>query len=246
MIDYTKMGTKTRDNTQNYDAGLRAYMLKIYNYMSLALLLTGVMAYATLNFAPLTSLMYNVNPQGYITGMSGFGMLISFAPIGIVLYMSMGINSMSASTAQAMFWVYAALMGMSLSTLGLAYTGQSLAKTFFICSATFAGISIYGYTTKKDLTGMGAFLMMGLIGLIIVQVVNTFLQSPAIEFATSCIGLIVFIGLTAYDTQKLKQMYYMSGGGEMAQKLAINGALTLYLDFINLFIYMLRFMGNRR
>jgi FtsH-binding integral membrane protein len=244
MIDYTK--SFAEKNTKGFDEGLRSYMLKIYNYMSLALLLTGVFAFGTLNFPPLMNLMYNIGPNGEFMGSSMLGMIITFAPLGIAIFFFMGIGSMSVNKAQTLFWVYAAVMGMSLSSLGLIYTGQSLARTFFICSAVFGSMSLYGYTTKKDLTSMGSFLMMGLIGLIVVSLVNIFLQSPAISFATSFIGVAIFMGLTAWDTQKLKSMYYQSGGGEMGEKTAIMGAFTLYLDFINLFLYMLRFFGDRK
>ncbi|MBY0533931.1 MAG: Bax inhibitor-1/YccA family protein [Rickettsiaceae bacterium] len=244
MIDYTK--SFAEKNTQGFDEGLRSYMLKIYNYMSLALLLTGVFAFGTLNFPPLMNLMYNIGPNGEFMGTSMLGMIITFAPLGIAIFFFMGMANMSVNKAQTLFWVYAAVMGMSLSSLGLQYTGQSLARTFFICSAVFGSMSLYGYTTKKDLTSMGSFLIMGLIGLIVVSIVNIFLQSPAISFATSFIGVAIFMGLTAWDTQKLKSMYYQSGGGEMGEKTAIMGAFTLYLDFINLFLYMLRFFGDRK
>lgn len=244
MIDYTKQFAAT--SNKSYDEGLREYMLKIYNYMALAILLTGLMAWGTLNFAPLTYLMYEVTPAGQIVGQSTLGMIFTFAPLGIAIFFFMGIGRMSIQTAMIMFWAYAAMMGMSLSHLGIIYTGQSIAKTFFISSSVFAGMSIYGYTTKRDLTSMGSFLIMGLIGLIIVTLVNIWLQSPAIEFATSFIGVAIFMGLTAWDTQKLKSIYYQTGGGEMGQKMAIVGAFSLYLDFINLFLYLLRFFGDRR
>lgn len=245
MIDYTKSAFAAKKNV-GFDEGLRSYMLRIYNFMAMALLITGVMAAATLNFPPLMNIMYNMGPNGEVMGTSMMGMIITFAPLGIAIYFFMGIGRMSVQTAQTMFWVYAAVMGMSLSYLGLVYTGQSLAKTLFICASVFGSMSLYGYTTKKDLTSMGSFLIMGLIGLIIVSLVNIFLQSPAIDFATSFIGIAIFMGLTAWDTQKLKTMYYAAGGGEMAQKVAIMGAFTLYLDFINLFLYLLRFFGDRR
>lgn len=244
MIDYTK--AYAAKESKGFDEGLRSYMLKIYNYMALALLVTGVLAYGTLSFPPLTALMYNIGPNGEFMGTSGFGMIITFAPLIIALVFFMGMAKMSVQTAQMVFWIYAAVMGMSLSSLGLMYTGQSLAKTFFICASVFGAMSLYGYTTKKDLTSMGSFLFMGLIGLIIVSLVNIFLQSPALEFATSFIGVAIFMGLTAWDVQKLKAMYYYSGGGEQGEKVAIMGALTLYLDFINLFLYLLRFVGDRK
>jgi uncharacterized protein len=244
MIDYTK--AFAAKESKGFDAGLKNYMLKIYNYMAMALLLAGIMAFATLNFPPLMNLMYNIGPRGEFMGYSMMGYIVTFAPLGIAIYFFMGIGRMSVQSAQMWFWVYASVMGMSLSSLGLVYTGQSLAKTFFICSAVFGSVSIYGYTTKRDLTSMGSFLIIGLIGLIVVSLINLFLQSPAIEFATSLIGVAIFIGLTAWDTQKLKAMYYSSGGGEAGQKMAIRGAFTLYLDFINLFLYLLRFLGDRR
>jgi len=243
MIDYTKSFVKDKGS---FDEGLRNYMLKIYNFMAIGLLVTGVFAFSTLNFPPLASLMFNIGPNGEFMGTSGFGMLISFAPLGIAIYFFMGLGRMSVNTAQTLFWVYAAVMGMSLSYLGLVYTGQSLARTFFICASVFGAMSLYGYSTKSDLTSMGSFLIMGLIGLIVVSLVNIFLRSPAIDFATSFIGIAIFMGLTAWDTQKLKTIYYSSGGGEMGQKMAVMGAFTLYLDFINLFLYMLRFFGDRK
>jgi len=243
MIDYTKSFVKDKGS---FDEGLRNYMLKIYNFMAIGLLFTGVFAFSTLNFPPLASLMFNIGPNGEFMGTSGLGMLISFAPLGIAIYFFMGLGRMSVNTAQTLFWVYAAVMGMSLSYLGLVYTGQSLARTFFICASVFGAMSLYGYSTKSDLTSMGSFLIMGLIGLIVVSLVNIFLRSPAIDFATSFIGIAIFMGLTAWDTQKLKTIYYSSGGGEMGQKMAVMGAFTLYLDFINLFLYMLRFFGDRK
>ena len=243
MIDYTKSFVKDKGS---FDEGLRNYMLKIYNFMAIGLLVTGVFAFSTLNFPPLASLMFNIGPNGEFMGTSGLGMLISFSPLGIAIYFFMGLGRMSVNTAQTLFWVYAAVMGMSLSYLGLVYTGQSLARTFFICASVFGAMSLYGYSTKSDLTSMGSFLIMGLIGLIVVSLVNIFLRSPAIDFATSFIGIAIFMGLTAWDTQKLKTIYYSSGGGEMGQKMAVMGAFTLYLDFINLFLYMLRFFGDRK
>lgn len=243
MIDYTKAFSATQ---KSYDQGLRAYMLKVYNYMALALLLTGAAAFATLSFEPLKSLMFNITPQGQLLGYTGFGLLISFAPLAIVLYFFMGFGKMTLSTSQTLFWVYAAVTGMSLSSLALIYTGESITRTFFVCSSVFGGMSLYGYSTKRDLTSIGSFLIMGLIGLIMTSLVNMFLQSPAIYFATSLIGVAIFMGLIAWDTQKIKQMYYMAGNDEMGQKMSIMAAFSLYLDFINLFLYLLRFLGNRR
>ena len=237
----------SRYNTRSsigYDEGLRQYFLKIYSLMSGALLVTAMSAFAVLAIPALTQMMYQITPYGQIIGITAIGWLISFAPLGIALFFAFGMHKIETQTAQMLFWIYAVLMGMSLSSLGLLYTGTSLVKTFFVCAATFGGMSLYGYTTKKDLTSMGSFLYMGLMGLIIASLVNLFMQSPAIEFALSFIGVIIFTGLIAYDTQKLKDLYY--SGVEARGKIGIIAALTLYLDFINLFIYLLRFMGQRR
>ncbi|WP_253308457.1 MULTISPECIES: Bax inhibitor-1/YccA family protein [unclassified Rickettsia] len=235
MLDYTKTFTVSSKN-KSFDEGLRKYMLKVYNYMALALLLTGVTAIATVSYEPLANLMFQ----------TGFGTVIMFAPLGIALYFFMGFGKMSLQTAQTLFWVYAALTGMSLSYLSLIYTGESIARTFFICASVFGGMSLYGYNTNKDLTSIGSFFAMGLIGLILVSLVNMFLQSSAISFATSIVGVVVFMGLIAWDTQKIKSMYYTAGNDELGQKLSIMAAFNLYLDFINLFLYLLRFLGNRR
>ncbi|CAN7951888.1 unnamed protein product [Ixodes pacificus] len=211
-------------------------MLKVYNYMALALLLTGVAAVTTISVEPIYNLMFQ----------TGFGTIIMFAPLGIALYFFMGFGRMNLQTAQILFWVYAGLTGMSLAYLALIYTGTSIARTFFICSSVFGAMSLYGYSTSRDLTSMGSFFAMGLIGLIIASLVNLFLKSSALSFATSLIGIVVFMGLIAWDTQKIKSMYYMAGNDEVGQKLSIMAAFTLYLDFINLFLYLMRFLGNRR
>ncbi len=227
------------------DAGLREYMLRVYNYMASGLALTGIIAYATANTPALLSLFYATSPEGFLqpTMLAWIAML---SPLGFVLALSFGINKMSASTAQAVFWGFAGVMGLSLSHIFLSYTGTSIARVFFITAGTFAGMSLYGYTTKKDLSGWGSFLVMGLIGIIIASVVNMFLQSSAMQFVISVIGVLVFVGLTAYDTQKIKNMYSEADGSETASKKAIMGALTLYLDFINLFLMLLRLFGERR
>ena len=229
-----------------YDAGLRAYMLKIYNYMASALALTGIVALFSANSPAFVEALYNVQ-NGHVVGMSGFGWLVTFAPLGLVLWLGFGINRLSASAAQGIFWAYSVLIGLSLTSIFLMYTGESIARTFFVTAGTFGAMSIYGYTTKRDLTGMGSFLMMGLIGLIIASIVNIFMQSSALSFATSVIGVLIFVGLTAYDTQKLKSMYYyVAGNSEAMAKTAIMGALNLYMDFLNIFLYLLRFMGDRK
>lgn len=228
-----------------YDAGLRAYMLRIYNYMASALALTGITALVAANSPAMMSMLYVMN--GNHIGMSGLGWLVAFAPLGLVLWLSFGLNRMSVATAQAIYWVYAVLIGLSLTSIFVLYTGESIARTFFVTAGTFGAMSIYGYTTKRDLTGFGSFLIMGLFGLIIASIVNIFMQSAGLHFALSVIGVLIFTGLVAYDTQKLKGIYYQIGaGGEMLAKASIMGALNLYMDFINIFLYLLRFMGDRR
>ena len=227
------------------DVGLREYMLRIYNYMASGLALTGIIAYASANTPAILNMMYVVGPNGAIqpTMLAWIAML---SPLAFILALSFGINKMKASTAQAVFWGFSAVMGLSLSHIFLTYTGASITRVFFITSGTFAAMSLFGYTTKKDLTGWGSFLFMGLIGIIIASIVNMFLQSSAMHFVISVIGVLVFVGLTAYDTQKIKNMYSELDGSETASKKAIMGALTLYLDFINLFMMLLRLFGNRR
>ena len=217
------------------DQGLRAYMLKIYNYMALALGLTGAVAFATANSETMTQAIYG----------SGLQWIVMLAPLAFILVLSFGINRLSVGATQAIFWAFAAAMGLSLSSIFLVYTSESIARVFFITAAAFGGLSLYGYTTKKDLSGIGSFLIMGVIGLIIAMVVNWFLQSSALQFAISVIGVLVFAGLTAYDTQKLKLMYQEADGRQVAEKKAIHGALTLYLDFINMFVFLLHLFGNR-
>jgi len=217
------------------DVGLRSYMLRVYNYMAGGLAITGVVAYlaaASGFYAQIahTALIY----------------VVIFAPLALVLLLSFRIQSMSLGAAQASFWAYAALMGLSLAGIFLVYTGASIARVFFITSATFLAMSLYGYTTKRDLARFGAFLFMGLIGIVIASLVNMFIGSSALQFAVSVIGVVVFVGLTAWDTQNIKEMYWEGDGDAVAGKKAVMGALRLYLDFINLFIILMQFMGNRR
>lgn len=227
------------------DAGLREYMLRVYNYMASALTLTGIVAYFSANTPAIINTLYSLGPSGYIEP-TGLAYLVMFSPLAFVLALSFGINKMQASTAQAVFWAFAAVMGLSLANIFLLYTGASITRVFFITAGTFAGMSLYGYTTKRDLTGMGSFLMMGLIGLIIASVVNMFLASSALHFVISVVGVLIFVGLTAYDTQKIKSMYLEADAAEVMSKKVIMGALTLYLDFINLFVMLLRLFGERR
>lgn len=188
--------------------------------------------------------MFNVTTDGYFQGMTGIGTLVSFAPLAISLYFAFGSHRINTENARTLFLAFAALMGLSLGSLGFIYTGASITKTFLICSGMFGGMSLYGYSSKKDLTSFGSFLFMGLLGLILAPVINFWFRSPAIEFVLSVIGVFIFTGLIAYDTQKLKSLYFNGATGN--DKLGIMGALTLYLDFINLFIYLLRFLGIRK
>ncbi len=223
------------------DAGLRSYMLSVYNYMASGVLLTGIVA---LLFANSSLMGLMVSPSGQA---SPLFWVVLFAPLGLVMWLSWGINRMSASTAQTLFFVYAGVIGVQFSTLFLVYTGMSIAQTFFAVAVGFMGLSLWGYTTKKDLTGWGSFLIMGVVGLFVALLVNLFLRSPAIDLAISAIGVLIFAGLTAYDTQKIKSTYYaVAGHGEVMTKSAVIGALHLYIDFINMFLFMLRFMGSRR
>ena len=224
------------------DAGLRSYMLSVYNYMASGVLLTGIVA---MLFANSSLINLIVNPAtGQATALFWIAL---FAPLAIVFGLSFGINRISAGTAQALFWVYAALVGVQFSSLFLVYTGASIAQAFFATAAAFLGLSLYGYTTKRDLSGFGTFLIMGVVGLFVAMLLNLFLRSPGLNLAISAIGVLIFAGLTAYDTQKIKSIYFaVAGHGEALAKTAVIGALNLYLDFINMFLFLLRFMGDRR
>ena len=232
------------------DEGLRAYMLRVYNWMASGLLLTGVVAYAVANTS-LISLFYHPVATEYGTRVAptGLGTLSMFAPLGFVLALSFGINRMSRGTVQALYWAFCVAMGASLTNIFLVYAGDSIARVFFITSAMFAGMSIYGYTTKASLARFGSFLIMGLFGIIIAGVVNVFLHSPSLQFAVSIIGVLVFTGLTAYDTQRIKVSYAQfayADGPDGAAKRSVYDALSLYLNFINLFMMLLRLTGNQR
>lgn len=233
------MRTQQMSHDQAYaagiDEGLRAYMLKVYNYMCIGLGLTGAVAFATSTSPTMMQTIYGTPLQW----------VVMLAPIGLVFFLAAKVQSMKASTAQTLFWVYAGSMGLSLAYVFAVYTGESVARVFFITAGAFAGLSLYGYTTKRNLSGMGSFLIMGVIGLLIAIVVNIFLESSALQFAISVLGVLIFAGLTAYDTQKIKSIYVESDGTAVAEKKAIMGALTLYLDFINMFIFLLHLFGNR-
>jgi hypothetical protein len=251
-MEFNKQNIQSRATgveTHIIDEGLRAYMLKVYNYMASGILITGFISLILFKLSVITT------ADGSIAGLTSLGnalynsalmWVVMLAPLGVVFYMSFGIRKMSAAKAQGTFWVFAALMGASLSSIFLIYTGASITRVFFITSGTFGAMSIYGYTTKKDLTKLGSFLMMGLFGIIIASIVNIFMKSTMMYYVISIIGVLVFVGLTAYDTQKIKNMYLVSDSGEIMGKKAVMGALTLYLDFINLFIMLLRLFGQRR
>ena len=238
--------TQAETRTDAIDAGLRSYMLSIYNYMASAVLLTGIVA-LLFSQTSLMQVLVNFNLAGRPVGMTGLGWIVTLAPIGIVLAMSFGQNRMSTGTLQILFWSYALLMGASLSTLFLAYTDASIAQCFFATAAGFAGLSLFGYTTKRNLGPLGAFLVMGLFGLIGAMILNLLIfQSSQFDLIVSAVGVLIFAGLTAYDTQKLKNMYDYVRGTDMMGKVVIMGALTLYLDFINMFLFLLRLFGSSR
>jgi uncharacterized protein len=229
------------------DAGLRAYMIRVYNYMTAGVALTGLVAWFTFSAA--------VTDAGGSLQLTSFGHAIFasplmwvfvLAPLALVFVLSFGINRLSAGTALMLFFVYAGLLGLSLASIFLVYTGASITRVFFISAATFGAMSLYGYTTQRDLTGVGSFMMMGLIGIIIASLINIFLKSTGLDWAISIIGVLVFVGLTAYDTQSIKEMYNVNDDGTVAGRKAVMGALRLYLDFINLFLMLLRLFGDRR
>ena len=239
MADYQTIRTGTAGTrTAEIDAGLRAHMNKVYGLMSVAMLITAGVAWAVGTNDAMIAAIFGT-PLKWV---------VMFAPLIMVFAFSAMVNRMSVAAAQLFFYVYAAAMGLSLSFIFAAYTSTSIAQTFLVTSIAFAGLSLYGYTTKKDLSGMGTFLMMGLIGLIVASVVNIFLASSALAFAVSVIGVLIFAGLTAYDTQSIKNTYLQhaqAGDQDWLGKSAIMGALSLYLDFINMFMFLLQFMGNR-
>jgi uncharacterized protein len=224
------------------DEGLRAYMLRVYNLMALGLAITGVVAYGAFVLAVQDG---QLTSFGRAIFTSPLKWVVMLAPLGMVFFLSARVHTMSVAAAQAAFWVFAGLMGLSLSTIFLVYTGASITQTFFVTAAAFGALSLYGYTTKRDLSAMGSFLIMGVFGLILAMIVNIFMQSSALQFAISAIGVLIFSGLTAYDTQRIKEMYFDGDDVLVSGRKAIMGALQLYLDFINLFTFLLQFLGNR-
>jgi FtsH-binding integral membrane protein len=231
-----ELGVNAGTQAAAYDAGLRSYMLSVYNYMASGVLLTGVVAMLFAGSELGKSIMLGGGIMRWV---------IMFAPLIMVFAMSAGINRMSTAALQGFFWAFATVMGLSMSTVFFVYTNGSIAETFFATAAAFAGLSLYGYTTKRSLSGMGTFLIMGLVGLIVASIINIFLKSTALYWAISSIGVLIFAGLTAYDTQKIKSMYAHVAGTDMMGKTVIMGALNLYLDFINMFQFLLSFMGSR-
>lgn len=230
-------GTAAVRNAAAYDAGLRSYMLSVYNYMASGVLLTGIVAmlFAQSGLA-----------EPILRGPGLLKYVIMFAPLAFVMVLSFGINRLSTPTAKMLFWAYAGVMGLSMASIFLTYTGVSIAQTFFATAAAFAGLSLFGYTTKKDLSGFGTFLIMGVVGLLVASLINMWMHSPMMNLAISAIGVLLFAGLTAYDTQKIKELYRYVAGTDMIGKMVVMGALTLYLDFINMFMFLLRFIGDNR
>ena len=218
------------------DAGLRSYMLSVYNYMASGVLLTGIVAMLFANSGMAETVLINGGPLRWV---------IILAPLAFIMVLSFGIHRLSTATTQLLFWAFAVVMGLSMSSIFLIYTGTSIAQTFFATAAAFVSLSLWGYTTKKDLSGMGTFLIMGVFGLIVAMLINLWLQSGAMALAISAIGVLLFAALTAYDTQRIKSLYFQVAGTDMLGKSAIMGALSLYLDFVNMFSFLLSFMGQR-
>jgi FtsH-binding integral membrane protein len=249
MAEFDRPSVAARPGTAAViDEGLRSYMLKVYNYMGIGLVVTGVVAYFTFANA-------FVQENGRIVGLTDFGnviynsplqWIVMLAPLAFVLVLSFGVQKLSTPTTQVLFWVFAAVMGLSRGSIFAVYTMTSISQVFFISAATFGAMSLYGYTTKTDLTKFGSFLIMGLIGVVIASIVNIFLHSSGLSFAISIVGVLVFVGLTAWDTQRIKENYDAGYGADILAKSAVMGALSLYLDFINLFLMLLRLFGNQR
>ncbi|MBK5909910.1 hypothetical protein CCR85_00180 [Rhodothalassium salexigens] len=227
------------------DAGLRRYMLGVYNYMASAVLLTGIVSLLVYSNDALSGLFYQMQ-AGRPVGMTGLGWIATLSPLAFILVLSFGINKLSAAATQALFWTFAVLFGISMSSIFYTYTGQSIAQVFFVTAIAFGGLSLYGYTTKRDLGPVGTFAIMGLIGIIVASLVNIFVASSMMSFIISVAGVLIFAALTAYDTQRIRQTYDMVvGNAEMMKKASVMGALSLYLDFVNLFMMLLSLLGNR-
>ena len=244
---YAQGTTVGRTDAGVVDQGLRAYMVRVYSYMASGVAITGLVAYLVYAMSVVQGTGgLELTSFGSFMFASAFKWVVIFAPLALVFFISARINSMSLSTAQIAFWDFAALMGASISSIFLVYAGESIARVFFITAASFGALSMWGYTTNRDLSGWGSFLFMGLIGIILASLVNLFVASTALQFAVSVIGVLIFAGLTAYDTQQIKEMYYVGDDGTVAGRKAVMGALRLYLDFINLFMMLLQLFGDRR
>ena len=245
--NYATARTGYRTDQVAIDAGLRAYMIRVYNYMAAGVALTGVVAWLTFSAAVVqTSAGLQLTAFGQAVFQGPLLWILMLAPLGLVFAISFGINRLQPGTALTLFFVYAGLLGVSLASIFLIYTGDSITRVFFITAAAFGALSLYGYTTQRDLTAVGSFMFMGLIGIIIASLVNIFLHSSGLSWAISIIGVLVFAGLTAYDTQAIKEMYDPMDDGTVGGRKAVMGALRLYLDFINLFLMLLRLFGDRR
>jgi FtsH-binding integral membrane protein len=245
--NYAAARTGYRTDQVAIDAGLRAYMIRVYNYMAAGVALTGLVAWLTFSAAVVqTGAGLQLTAFGQAVFQGPLMWVLVLAPLGLVFAISFGINRMQPATALMLFFVYAGLLGLSLASIFLIYTGTSITRVFFISAATFGALSLWGYTTKRDLSGVGSFLFMGLIGIIIASLVNIFLRSSGLDWAISVIGVVVFAGLTGWDTQRIKEMYDPMDDGTIGGRKAVMGALSLYLDFINLFLMLLRLMGDRR
>ena len=231
---------------QAFDVGLRAHMIRVYNYMASGLALSGIVAFALFSSSELAGLFFQVAPGNRVVGLNMLGWVAIFAPMGLLLLVGFRAQQMSVTGVQAVYWSVTALMGVSLSLLLFRYTGASVARTFFVTAASFGALSLYGYTTKRDLTAMGKFLFMGLIGLVLAGLVNMIWPNGTMSFIISAAGVLIFSGLIAYDTQKIKEQYAEALGRDVAEKVAIFGALSLYLDFVNLFQFLMSFMGQSR
>ncbi|HMK42374.1 MAG TPA: Bax inhibitor-1/YccA family protein [Methyloceanibacter sp.] len=244
---YAQGTTVGRTDAGVVDQGLRAYMIRVYNYMATGVAITGVLAYVIYALSVHQGAAgLELTSFGHFMFASPFKWVVIFAPLALVFFISARITSMSLQAAQMSFWIFSALMGASISSIFLVYAGQSIARVFFITAASFGALSLWGYTTNRDLTGWGSFLFMGLIGIILASLVNLFVASTALQFAVSVIGVLIFAGFTAYDTQQIKEMYYVGDDGSVAGRKAVMGALRLYLDFINLFMLLLQLFGDRR
>lgn len=229
------------------DAGLRAFMLGVYNKVALGLVVSAALAFVTGQFPPVRDLMYSVTPDGRLAGMTLLGMIVAFAPLAVMLFGAFALRNASPKTSGMLYWTIVALIGAGMGVLTLVYTGGSIASTFLITATAFGGLSLFGYTTKKDLTAFGSFLIVGMFGLIIAMVVNMFIQNSMMSFIISVLGVLIFAGLIAFDTQRLKMTYYELGGDQAAMSVATNyGALSLYINFINLFQFLLSIFGDRR